>query len=82
MDAWAALGFVVFLLPFLGFALVALYVGYVAYEAREARARPKPALGPDPALELEAVNTELARSVTQARLSLDAARDAIRKGVR
>jgi len=82
LDGWAALGLVVFMLPFLGFALVALYAGYVAYQAKEARARPRPEPGPDPALELEAINTELARGVTQARRSLEAARDAIRKGVR
>lgn len=79
---WDVFDFALWMLPFLGFALVALYVGYVAYEAKLARDAPKPDLGPDPIHELEAVNTELARAVTQARVTLEHARDAVHKGVR
>ena len=76
--------FILWMLPFLGFALVALYVGYVAYETRheKERASHAPPPGPDPVIELEAINTELARLATQTRKSLENARNAMQKGLK
>lgn len=75
--------FVLYMLPFVGFALVALYVGYVAYETQVARERARlaPQLS-DPIHELERVNTELGRAATAARLTLENARETVRKGTR
>lgn len=75
--------FVIYMLPFLGLALVALYCSYVAHEtsiARE-RARLAPVL-PDPIHELERINTEIGRAATAARLTLESARESVRKGTR
>lgn len=71
------------MLPFLALAIVALYVGYVAYDTR--RLREEQALAgpmPDHVGEMERINTEIARLVTQSRQSLEAARDAMQRGLR
>lgn len=72
------------MLPWLGIALAVLYAGYVAYEADVARkdAANAPPPGPDPADELETINTEISRLATQARKTLEASRDAMRSGLR
>jgi hypothetical protein len=76
--------FVLWMLPFAALAAAILYIGYVAYAAQRAKvdaaARPPP--GPDPADELERVNTEIARQATVARQTLEAAREAVRRGTR
>lgn len=72
------------LLPWLGIALAVLYAGYVAYEAsvERERAANAPAPGPDPANELERINTEISRLATQSRKTLESARDAMQRGLR
>lgn len=72
------------MLPWTGLALAALYTGYVAYQTHEERARQAgaPPRGPDPVIELERVNTELARLAVQTRKSLESARDAMAKGLK
>ncbi|HUR68134.1 MAG TPA: hypothetical protein VM370_02730 [Candidatus Thermoplasmatota archaeon] len=81
MSGWT---FTLWMLPWLGIALAILYAGYVAYQAREAReeAALAPPPGPDPADELERINTELARIATANRKTLEAARDAMRAGLK
>lgn len=78
---WLWLG--LWMLPWLGVALAILYAGYVAYEAAQAReaAAVAPPRGPDPVVELERVNTEMARLATQARKTLENARDSMRRGL-
>jgi hypothetical protein len=83
-------GSTLWMIPFVLLALAALYVGYLAYQADVARrdhvasvaAAVAAAGGADPIAELERVNTELARAVTSARVTLDQARDAIARGTR
>jgi hypothetical protein len=82
MTAWI---FALWMLPFAALAGFAVFIGYLAWDA--ARAKERAALaatagGPDPVLELERINTELARAATTARLTLEAAREAVRKGTR
>ena len=75
--------FAIWMLPFVGLALVALYSAYVAYDTRrlsEEAERAGPA--PDHVAEMERINTELARLATQSRQTLEAARDAMQRGLR
>lgn len=72
------------MLPWIGFALVALYSGYVAYETSQTRRRAREApvdTSPDPVLELERINNEIDRLATSARMTLESAREAVRRGV-
>lgn len=75
--------FALWMLPWAAFAAVAAYVAYVAWQAQEARERAaREPQGPDPALELERVNTEIARAATSARMTLEQARETVRRGTR
>ena len=80
--AWWEFG--LWMLPWMGIAIAVIYAGYVAYQASLAReetaALPPP--GPDPADELERINTELARVATHNRQMLEHARDSMRKGLK
>ena len=55
-------------------------MAYETRNAREAAARSPPP--PDPLPELERINTELARIVVQNRKTLEAARDAMQRGLK
>ena len=81
-----ALSFVLWMLPVAAIAGLVVFIGYLAYAASLAKERAaERALqppGPDPILELERVNTELARAAASARLTLEAARETVRKGTR
>jgi hypothetical protein len=63
-----------------------VWIGYLAYTAslakKDAAEFATEHHGPDPVLELERVNTELARSATNARQTLEATRETVRKGTR
>lgn len=75
--------FAAWMAPWAAFAAIALYCGYLAWQAHEARE--KAALeprGPDPLHELERINTEIARAAASARLTVEQARDAVRRGTR
>lgn len=77
--------FPLWMLPWIGIAIAVLYAGYVAYDAarvREEKEREPAFTGPDPALELERINTEIARLATQTRQSLESARESMRKGLK
>lgn len=81
----AALHFVVWMLPWIGLALVAIYAGYLAYQASQAReeaAHAPRVARPDPVEELERINTELAKLAVQTRKSLENAKDAMSKGLK
>lgn len=75
--------FALWMLPWLGIALAILYAGYVAHQASLAReqARAAPSRGADPALELAQINHQIADLTSQARASLEQARDALRSGI-
>ena len=71
------------MLPFVGFAMVAVYAAYVAHDTR--RLREAAALAPAPPdhlAELEQIHTELSRQASQARRTLESARDAMQRGLR
>jgi hypothetical protein len=71
------------MLPWLGLALVALYAGYVAYDTRRIREETSIAPArPDPLIELERINTEIARLAAQSRKTLEQTRDAMQRGLR
>ncbi|HET6403321.1 MAG TPA: hypothetical protein VFH78_01635 [Candidatus Thermoplasmatota archaeon] len=72
------------MLPWTGIALAIVYAGYVAYQASLARqeAARAPPPGPDPAQELERINTEISRLAAHNRQALESARDAMRKGLK
>lgn len=76
--------FVLWMLPWFGIAAAILYAGYVAFQAREAReeAAIAPPPGPDPAEELERINTEIGRLAAQTRKSLESAREAMQHGLK
>ena len=79
----ALFDFTLWMLPFAGFAAVAAFIAYLAYQAQEARERAaREPQGPDPVLELERVNTEIARAATAARQTLEATRETVRRGTR
>jgi len=84
VDAADVADFLLFMLPFLGVAALAVWIGFEAWRAREARAQAahRPPPGPDPADELERLNTETARLLAQSRLTLEATRDTLRRGLR
>jgi len=77
--------FVLWMLPWIAIAAAIVYAGHAAYQAKlareEAAAAPVVA-GPDPADELERVNTELAKLATQTRQTLESAREAMRRGLK
>ena len=72
------------MLPWIGIALALVYAGYVAFQTREERERiaVAPPPGPDPADELERINTDISRLATSSRKTLEAARDAMRSGLK
>lgn len=77
------LEFVLWMLPWVAIAAAVIYAGYAGYQASLARQQsPPPDAGPDPVDELARVNTEISRLATQARKSLESARDAFEHGLR
>lgn len=75
--------FVLWMLPWVLIAAAVIYAGYAGYQASLARQQAlPPRTGPDPVDELARVNTELARVATQARKSLEGAREAFQHGLR
>jgi hypothetical protein len=68
-------------LPWTGLAIAVLYAGYVAYKTRLARERQarEPPAGPDPAEELARINTQMVRSLADARLALEKTRETVRR---
>lgn len=77
--------FTLWMLPWTGIAIAILYAGYVAYEAarlRDENERAPIPTGPDPADELERINTEIAKLATQSRQTLEGAREAMSKGLK
>lgn len=75
--------FLLWMLPWLGLALAILYAGYAAWDAsrkRERLAATPP--GPDPLIELQKINTDLARVATHSRQSLERTRDTMRSGLK
>ncbi|MEA3200448.1 MAG: hypothetical protein QOE90_1876 [Thermoplasmata archaeon] len=84
MDVLDALDLLSFLVPFALLAASGFWIAWEVWRAgelrRELAAAPPP--GPDPALELERLNTETARALAQSRLTLEAARDAVRRGLK
>lgn len=84
MDAADVVDFLLFMLPFLGVAAIVLWIGFEAWRTRELRAQAalQPPPGPDPADELERLNTDTARLLAQSRLTLEATRDTLRRGLR
>jgi hypothetical protein len=85
VDPADALDFSLFMLPFAVCALAVVWIGYEAWRVREARAHappPAPLRGPDPIRELERLHTETARLLAQSRLTLEATRDTLQRGIR
>jgi hypothetical protein len=84
MDPADALDFAFFMLPFVAIAAAVLWIGREAWRAKEARfaASARPPQGPDPVDELERLHTETARLLAQSRLTLEATRDTLRRGIR
>jgi hypothetical protein len=78
--------FVLWMLPWLAVGGIAVWIGYLAYAASIARTEAavlaQRQAATDPLLELERVNTELARAATTARQTLEATRETVRRGTR
>lgn len=84
MDPLDVLDFLAFMAPFVVVAAGAFWICFEVWRVRELRARAPLGTqpGPDPAIELERVNTETARGLAQARLTLEATRDTLRRGIK
>lgn len=83
----SAASFILWMIPWLFLAGIIVWIGYLAYAAslakKEAAAfADERAHEPDLVLELERTNTELARAATNARQTLEATRETVRKGTR